>query len=319
MATPSAELRGAPRLPWEVWVSGGGGGDRGSPRAWGEEGAQPRLCLRSPPRSWWPGLKGAGRSSALPPPSPCPITAPALGVRGKFCPEHGVETAPARSGGAEHPPGTVWGEGTRFPPSWGTPFEWQDLGHKFGSSQGAALILVLVPLTSSHWLGWAGCWGWRGGLHPQAPHGCPGAPCAPSRSLGRVGIAGQGEPCLLVTSRALAWHSLVLAAPLPQREVEITPGPLGCDWISGVQGGALLERIPMRMREEEAPVWQGCSATTSVHAAWTECIQAAKLGRGHGGVQRCGSGGPCPRHFLPLLAAASGAGSPRALPSSRSP
>lgn len=161
--------------------------------------------------------------------------------------------------------------------------------------------------------------GLEGGVASPSPHGCPGAPGAPSRSLGRVGIAGQGEPCLLVTSRALVWHRLVLAAPLPQREAEITPGPLGCDSGSGVQGGALLERIPMRMREEEAPVWQGCSATTSVHAAWTEWIQAAKLGRGHGGGQRCGSGGPCPRHFLPLLAAASGAGSPRALPSSRSP
>lgn len=128
-----------------------------------------------------------------------------------------------------------------------------------------------------------------------------------------------GRALSVVTSRALAWHSLVLAAPLPQREVEITPGPLGCDSGLGVQGGALLERIPMRMREEEAPVWQGCSATTSVHAAWTEWIQATKLGRGHGGGQQCGSGGPCPRHFLPLLAAASGAGSPRALPSSCSP
>lgn len=257
--------------------------------------------FKEPPRSWCPGhsaVPGKQHSSALPPPPPCPITAPALGVRGKFCPEHGVETAPARSGGAEHPSGTVWGEGTRFPPLPGDPVCVAGPGAQVWELPGSSSRAGVGPIDLQ-----LACWagqgaGTGGGAASSSPHGCPGAPCAPSRSLGRVGIAGQGEPCLLLIPRALAWHSLVLAAPLPQREAEIAPGPLGCDSGLGVQGGAppgvllLPSREDPHEDEEEAPVWQGCSAATSVHAAWTERIQAAKWGGGTAGGSAVARGVP---------------------------
>lgn len=155
--------------------------------------------------------------------------------------------------------------------------------------------------------GWAGQGaGAGGGAASPSPHGCPGAPRAPSRSLGRVGTAGQGEPCLLITSGALAWHSLVLAAPLPWREVEIVPGLFGVRLgFRGARGGPpgvlpLPSREDPHEDEEEGPAWQGCSAAASVPTAWTEWIQAAKWG----GTRRGAAlwlGGSLPVTFLALV------------------
>lgn len=71
---------------------------------------------------------------------------------------------------------------------------WQDLGHKFGSSRGAALVLVLVPLTSSWLVGLGRVLELEGGLHPQAPMGALGLPVHPAGPWGELVSLGRASP-----------------------------------------------------------------------------------------------------------------------------
>lgn len=175
-----------------------------------------------------------------------------------------------------------------------------------GDSQGAAHTLMLVPGTSSRWCELAGGWG-----------DLPGAPTAPQQPLGAAGLPGRASPSLL-SLWARAQHSLLLAAPLPHRDIKTLCGPSGCGWGSEGPGrscGPLPGPEDPCGPREEAPGWQGLQRGCLCPCAWTEPIQT---GNGGGTAERS-AGGPHPRHFLPLFVAASGARSPCALPCSRSP
>lgn len=132
------------------------------------------------------------------------------------------------------------------------------------------------------WSDRAGDWGWRGSA-ALSPRGCPGLPVHPSGPWCETVLLGRVSPSLFLVSGALTWHCLFLASPLPERDVEIVCGPLGCSWGSEMPGGPwgpLSSSEAPRRAAEGAHGWQGCSTTASVPTTWTEQIQAAKRGGG---------------------------------------
>jgi len=131
----------------------------------------------------------------------------------------------------------------------------------------------------------------------------------PTLGLSPYRWAGPSPPCSspLGLRHGTVWF---LDSPRPESDVEIVCGPLGCGRGLGTLGGALGSRPHPSSEAAARP-----PPSPSLDRADPGWETGGEGGRS--GAQR--PGGPRPQHFLPLFVAASGAGSPWALPSSRSP
>lgn len=137
--------RGGPGAPARVRVSGGTA-SVGFKKLAGAGARDPRVLSTAP----CPGVLGGGEQQALLcllPPAPQLPTG--WGWRWNCCSEHEAETALYHGQEAEHPPGL---KAPISPPPRGPRLHHKTWGASLWSSQGAALALVLVPLTTSRLL-----------------------------------------------------------------------------------------------------------------------------------------------------------------------
>lgn len=189
--------------------------------------------------------RGRAAGSALLPPAPRLL--PGWGWGWNCCSEHETETALYHFQEAEHPPGLVGAQGTHFTSSQGTPIAPQHLGCKFGKLPGSNSCPGVDPisrqLAAQSRLGLEG----SAALSPRGYLGLPVLPAGPW---------DEAAPTVpLCSSPPGLWHDAVLlAATLPEGNVEIACGPSGCSWGSAMLGepwGPVLSpavRLPAGLR-----------------------------------------------------------------------